>query len=146
MVEAPAIEAIYTAEALATGEGRGGHVETADGQLVADLKVPTEMGGPGGGLNPESLFAAGYAACFHSALQAVARAQKVALKDTSVGARVHIGGNGDGGYGLAVELEVVVPHLPHDEAQALADAAHQVCPYSNATRGNIAVTVTVTDD
>lgn len=145
-IEAGAIEAVYTAEALATGEGRGGHVETADGQLVADLKVPTEMGGPGGGLNPESLFAAGYAACFHGALQAVARAQKVELKDTSVGSRVQIGNNGEGGFGLAVELEVVIPHLPHDEAQALADAAHEVCPYSNATRGNISVTVTVTDD
>ena len=68
------------------------------------------------------------------------------LVDTSVGSRVQIGPNGEGGYGLAVQLEVVIPHLPHDEAQALADAAHQVCPYSNATRGNIEVTVTVSDD
>lgn len=93
------------------------------------------------------LFASGYAACFHSALQGVARSQKVKLgDDTSVGARVGIGDNGQGGFGLKVALEVVIPTLPHDQAQQLADAAHQVCPYSNATRGNIEVTVTVSDD
>ncbi|MFL2001671.1 MULTISPECIES: organic hydroperoxide resistance protein [unclassified Microbacterium] len=140
------MDVIYTAEALATGEGRGGHVVTKDGLLDTDLRIPQEMGGPGGGLNPEALFAAGYAACFHGALQAVARGQKVTLEDTSVGSRVHIGPNGEGGFQLSVELEVVIPNLPHDEAQALADAAHQVCPYSNATRGNIDVTVTVSDD
>lgn len=140
------MDVIYTAEALATGEGRGGHVVTKDGLLDTDLRIPQEMGGPGGGLNPEALFAAGYAACFHGALQAVARGQNVTLEDTSVGSRVHIGPNGEGGFQLSVELEVVIPNLPHDEAQALADAAHQVCPYSNATRGNIDVTVTVSDD
>ncbi|GAA2071434.1 organic hydroperoxide resistance protein [Microbacterium hatanonis] len=140
------MDVIYTAEALATGEGRGGHVATKDGLLDTDLRIPKEMGGPGGGLNPEALFAAGYAACFHGALQAVAIGQKVKLEDTSVGSRVHIGPNGEGGFQLSVELEVVIPNLPHDEAQALADAAHQVCPYSNATRGNIDVTVTVSDD
>jgi len=92
------------------------------------------------------LFAAGYAACFHSALQAVARAQKVAIHDTSVGARVGIGSNGQGGFQLAVDLEVVIPDLPREQAQALADAAHQVCPYSNATRGNIRVDVVVVED
>jgi lipoyl-dependent peroxiredoxin len=140
------MDVIYTAEALATGDGRNGHTATKDGLLDVDLRIPKEMGGAGGALNPEALFAAGYAACFHSALQAVARMQKVAIHDTSVGSRVHIGPNGQGGFQLAVELEVVIPDLPHDEAQALADAAHQVCPYSNATRGNIDVTVTVTDD
>jgi lipoyl-dependent peroxiredoxin len=140
------MDAIYTAEALATGEGRNGHVATVDGLVDTDVRVPKEMGGAGGAPNPEALFAAGYAACFHGALQAVARAQKVALEDTSVGSRVHIGSNGEGGFQLAVELEVVIPHLPHDQAQALADAAHQVCPYSNATRGNIEVTVSVSDD
>ncbi|KNY07364.1 organic hydroperoxide resistance protein [Microbacterium sp. GCS4] len=140
------MEALYTAEALATGAGRDGRVVTADGSLAFDLAIPKAMGGSGDGANPEQLFAAGYAACFHSALQAVARTQKVAIADTSVGARVHIGSNGQGGFGLAVELEVVIPDLPHDEAQALADAAHQVCPYSNATRGNIEVTITVADD
>lgn len=140
------MDALYTAEALATGAGRDGRVVTADGSLAFDLAVPKAMGGSGDGANPEQLFAAGYAACFHSALQAVARTQKVSIADTSVGSRVHIGSNGEGGFGLAVELEVVIPGLPHDEAQALADAAHQVCPYSNATRGNIEVTITVADD
>jgi osmotically inducible protein OsmC len=140
------MDAIYTAEALATGEGRAGHVATRNGLLDTDLRIPKEMGGPGGGLDPEQLFAAGYAACFHSALQSVARAQKIKIEDTSVGSRVHIGSNGNGGFQLAVELEVVIPNVPHEQAQALADAAHLVCPYSNATRGNIDVTVTVTDD
>ncbi|MBZ4487792.1 organic hydroperoxide resistance protein [Microbacterium sp. cx-55] len=140
------MEALYTAEALATGGGRNGHVATSDGILDLDVRVPKEMGGAGGAANPELLFAAGYAACFHSAFQSVARAQKVEIHDTSVGARVQIGPNGEGGFQLAVELEVVVPDLPHEQAQALADAAHQVCPYSNATRGNIEVTVRVVED
>ena len=96
------METLYTAEALATGGGRDGHVRTSDGILDVDLRVPKEMGGTGGAPNPEMLFAAGYAACFHSALQAVARAQKVAIHDTSVGARVSIGSNGQGGFQLAV--------------------------------------------
>jgi osmotically inducible protein OsmC len=140
------MEALYTAEALATGAGRNGHVTTREGRLDLDMAVPKEMGGSGDGANPEQLFAAGYAACFHSALQGVARSQKVSIADSSVGARVQIGPNGQGGYGLAVQLEVVIPGLPQDQAQALADAAHQVCPYSNATRGNIDVTITVSDD
>ncbi|OAN43517.1 organic hydroperoxide resistance protein [Microbacterium sp. H83] len=140
------MDALYTAEALATGAGRDGRVATSEGRLELDLAVPKELGGSGDGANPEQLFAAGYAACFHSALQTVARSQKVKLTDTSVGARVQIGSNGDGGFGLAVELEVVIPELPHEQAQALADAAHQVCPYSNATRGNIDVRITVSDD
>ncbi|WP_144877297.1 organic hydroperoxide resistance protein [Microbacterium sp. 1.5R] len=140
------MDALYTAEALATGAGRDGRVVTQEGALALDLAIPKAMGGSGAGANPEQLFAAGYAACFHSALQSVARTQKVAIADSSVGARVHIGSNGQGGFGLAVELEVVIPGLPHDEAQALADAAHQVCPYSNATRGNIDVAITVSDD
>jgi len=140
------MDILYTAEALSTGEGRNGHVATVDGRIDLDLAIPQPMGGSGNGANPEQLFAAGYAACFHSALLGVARAQKVKLEDETVGARVHIGPNGEGGFQLAVELEVTIPTLPHDEAQALADAAHQVCPYSNATRGNIDVTITVTDD
>ena len=140
------MEPIYTAEALATGAGRNGHVATADGLFDADLKVPTEMGGPGGGLNPEDLFAAGYSACFHGALQAAARAEKIDVDGSSVGSRVHIGKNDAGDLQLAVELEVVIPGLEHDQAQALADAANQICPYSRATRGNIDVTITVTDD
>ena len=140
------MDAIYTAEALATGGGRNGHVTTSDGTLDLDLRVPTQMGGAGGGANPELLFAAGYAGCFHGALQAVAREQKVEIHDSSVGARVHIGSNGEGGFGLAVELEVNLPGVEAETAQRLADAAHQVCPYSNATRGNIEVTVSVVED
>ncbi len=137
---------LYTAESLATGAGRDGHVRTVDGRIDLDLAIPVSMGGSGNGSNPEELFASGYAACFHSALQLVARNQKADLGDSSVGALVHIGPNDQGGFQLAVELEVTVPNLPHDQAQALADAAHQICPYSNATRGNIDVTVTVVDD
>ncbi|MEK6311598.1 MULTISPECIES: organic hydroperoxide resistance protein [Curtobacterium] len=140
------MEALYTAEALSTGAGRDGRVATSDGSFALDLAIPKEMGGSGAGTNPEQLFAAGYAACFHSALQGVARAQKVKITDSSVGGRVQIGPNGNGGYQLAVLLEVVLPGLEHDQAQALADAAHQVCPYSNATRGNIDVTITVSED
>lgn len=137
---------LYTAEALSTGGGRDGHVATPDGRIDLDLRIPVSMGGDGNGSNPEQLFAAGYAACFHSALHGVARAQKVTLTDSSVGGRVSIGPNGQGGFQLAVELEVVIPNLPHDEAQALAEAAHQVCPYSNATRGNIDVVISVVED
>lgn len=140
------MDALYTAEALATGGGRDGHVRTADGILDTDVRVPKELGGAGGAPNPELLFAAGYAACFHSALQSVARAQKVKVEGSSVGSRVSLGPNGDGGFQLAVLLEVNIPGVEGEVAQQLADAAHQVCPYSNATRGNIDVTVTVVDD
>lgn len=140
------MNALYTAEALATGGGRDGHVRTADGILDTDVRVPKELGGAGGAPNPELLFAAGYAACFHSALQSVARAQKVKVEGSSVGSRVSLGPNGDGGFQLAVLLEVNIPGVEGEVAQQLADAAHQVCPYSNATRGNIDVTVTVVDD
>ncbi|QIG44648.1 organic hydroperoxide resistance protein [Nocardioides anomalus] len=140
------METLYTADALATGAGRNGHVRSGDGILDLDLAVPQEMGGAGGAANPEMLFAAGYSACFHSALQGVARRQKVDISDSTVGAEVSIGPNDAGGFELAVRLEVVTPGLPHDQAQALADAAHQVCPYSNATRGNIDVRVDVSDD
>lgn len=141
------MDAIYTAEALATGGGRdGGHVVTSDGQLDVRTALPKTMGGNGEGTNPEQLFASGYAACFHGAFHLVARQAKADVSDSTVGAKVDIGSNGQGGFDLAVTLEVTVPTLPHDEAQALADKAHQVCPYSNATRGNIEVTIVVTDD
>ncbi len=134
---------LYTAEALSTGDGRNGHVKTLDGRLDLDMAIPQVMGGSGNGANPEELFAAGYAACFHSALLGVARAQKLTLEYETVGARVHIGPNGQGGFQLGVELEVVIPNVPLEQAKALAEAAHQVCPYSNATRGNIDVAVNV---
>ena len=140
------MQTVYTAEALATGAGRNGRTRTSDGRIDLGLAVPQEMGGSGDGANPEQLFAAGYAACFHSALQGVARQRTVAIQDSSVGGRVQIGADGEGGFQLAVELEVVLPGIPPEQAQELADAAHQVCPYSNATRGNIDVTVQVSDD
>ncbi len=103
---------IYTAEALATGAGRDGHARTSDGKLDVDLSIPTEMGGSGKGTNPEQLFAAGYAACFHSALQMIARQEKADVSDSAVGARVGIGPTDGGGFGLAVTLEVTLPNLP----------------------------------
>ncbi|GAA1628942.1 MULTISPECIES: organic hydroperoxide resistance protein [Brevibacterium] len=140
------MKAIYTAEALATGEGRDGHGRTSDGKLDVDLAVPTEMGGSSAGTNPEQLFAVGYAACFHSAMRVVARREGANVDDSAVGAKVSIGDNGDGGFQLAVELEITLPHLDPAEAQSIAEKAHQVCPYSNATRNNIDVTLTITDD
>lgn len=137
---------LYTAEALATGEGRDGHGRTSDGRLDLDLAIPKEMGGTGNGTNPEQLFAVGYAACFHSALRLVGRQEKVDVTDSAVGARVQIGPNGNGGFGLAVELEVTLPNVDHDTALQVTEKAHQVCPYSNATRGNIDVRLMVTDD
>lgn len=140
------MKAIYTAEALATGEGRDGHGRTSDGKLDVELAVPTEMGGSGNGTNPEQLFAVGYAACFHSALRLVGRREDANVDDSAVGAEVSIGDNGEGGFQLAVALEITLPHLDPAAAQSLAEKAHEVCPYSNATRGNIDVTLTVTDD
>jgi Ohr subfamily peroxiredoxin len=137
------VNALYTAKATSTGAGRSGHVASSDGVLGLDLSVPEEMGGPGGaGTNPEQLFAAGYAACFHSALQLVARREKVSVRDSSVTAAVGIGKQGEG-FGLQVELVVSLPGVDAEAGQKLVDAAHQVCPYSNATRGNIDVTLKV---
>jgi osmotically inducible protein OsmC len=135
----------YTAVAHATGGGRDGHVRSEDDLLDFDTRPPKELGGSGEGINPEQLFAAGYAACFLSALHSVARSSKLDTTDAAVSASVGIGSNGEGGFGLAVELDVYVPNVSHEEAQQLADQAHQVCPYSNATRGNIEVTVSIVD-
>ncbi|MGV9722167.1 organic hydroperoxide resistance protein [Nocardia beijingensis] len=137
---------LYTAEALASGDGRNGRARTTDGKLDLNLSAPKEMGGDGEGTNPEQLFAAGYAACFHSALRLVGKQVKANIDDSAVGAKVGIGPNDAGGFGLAVTLDVSLPHLSREDAQALADKAHQVCPYSNATRGNIDVQVLVADD
>jgi len=137
------MKVLYTAEATATGEGRNGHVTSSDSRLDLDLKIPAEMGGPGGGSNPEQLFAAGYSACFHSALQTVARRERVALGASTVTAKVGIGPNGEGGFGLTVTLDVAIPGVEHAVAEDLVAKAHQVCPYSNATRGNVDVTLTV---
>jgi len=137
------VNALYTAKATSTGAARAGHVESSDSVLTLDLSIPKEMGGAGGaGTNPEQLFAAGYSACFHSALQAVARREKTKVDGSSVTAEVSIGKQ-DNGFGLAVELVVSLPGIERATAEKLVDAAHQMCPYSNATRGNIDVTLTV---
>ncbi|WP_432495898.1 organic hydroperoxide resistance protein [Kineococcus auxinigenes] len=133
--------AIYTAVATATGEGRAGHARTDDGLLDLDLALPREMGGPGGATNPEQLFAAGYAACFHSALKSVARERGSTFTDSAVTAEVGIGPNGAGGFGLEVTLHVELGGLEQAAAEELVEAAHRVCPYSNATRGNVEVTL-----
>lgn len=133
------MRALYTAEATAHG-GREGHVRSSDGILDIDMRVPREMGGPGGpATNPEQLFAAGYAACFESALRLVARTEKKPLKDASITARVTLNLTDDKRFLLGVVLRGHIEGVSEDEAQALMQAAHQVCPYSNATRGNIEV-------
>jgi Ohr subfamily peroxiredoxin len=134
------VKPLYTAQAVAVG-GREGHVRSEDGLLDVDLEPPVEMGGPGGATNPEELFAAGYAACFQSALQVVARRKKVSVDGSTVSAKVTIGTIGAGGFGLAVVLDVHVPDLDDATVDELIHAAHEVCPYSNATRGNIEVTL-----
>ena len=138
------MQVLYTASATSTGDGRTGHVRSVDGVVDTDLAVPKEMGGPGGALtNPEQLFAAGYAACFHSAIKGVASRQKITLTDTAITVDVGIGPNGQGGYGLTVAIEAEIPSVDTAKAKELLEAAHQVCPYSNATRGNVDVTLTV---
>ena len=135
---------LYTAEATVQG-GRDGMGRTSDGKLEVKLSPPKEMGGAGEGTNPEQLFAVGYAACFQSALMAIARRQQVDASQSSITSRVGIGPNGEGGFGLAVELQVTIPGLDKETSEKLVEAAHQVCPYSNATRGNIPVTLTVVE-
>ena len=135
------MDILYTAQATASGDGRNGHVHSSDGLLDADVRIPKEMGGAGGATNPEQLFAAGYAACFHSALRVVAGQAKADVADSTVTAEVGIGPNGSGGFGLAVTLTVSLPALAPEEARKLTEQAHQVCPYSNATRGNVEVTL-----
>jgi lipoyl-dependent peroxiredoxin len=129
---------LYTATATATG-GRDGAVKSDDGTLDLTVVPPREMGGTGApGTNPEQLFAAGYSACFGSALAHVARMQKIKTGPVAITARVSLGQVG-AAYGLAVELVAEIPELPREQAEKLVHAAHQVCPYSNATRGNIVV-------
>ena len=138
------MEAIYTASATATGDGRNGHVRSADGVLDFDLAVPKEMGGPGGALtNPEELFAAGYAACFHSALKAAARLAKVTLTDTAITIDIGVGRNDKGGFQLKAAIEAEITGVDEATAHQLLETAHQLCPYSNATRGNIDVQLTL---
>jgi lipoyl-dependent peroxiredoxin len=136
------VAALYTALAQSIGDGRNGRVRTDDGLLELDVRIPKSLGGPGGATNPEQLFAAGYAACFHSALKLVARQNRLDVTDSAVEAEVSLT-SADSGYALVVRLTVYVPTVDRPTAQALADKAHAVCPYSTATRGNIEVTVTV---
>lgn len=134
------MKTLYSAEALASGEGRDGNARTNDGKLDVALASPVELGGNGEGTNPEQLFAAGYAACFHSALRLVGRKERVDLSDSAVAAKIHFGALTDSeGYGLAAELEIALPALDRETAEQLMTKAHQICPYSNATRGNMAV-------
>ena len=135
-------KALYTASASSTG-GRDGHVRSDDGIIDLDVRMPKALGGSGAvGVNPEQLFAAGYSACFGSAVAHVARAQKLTTGPVNITANVTIGPVG-GVFGLAVELVASLPELPREQAEALVRAAHEVCPYSNATRGNIVVDVRV---
>lgn len=133
---------VYQAHAKSTG-GRDGTTRTSDGILDIQLAVPKEMGGPGNGINPEQLFASGYSACFLGAMKFVAGTQKIALPaDTSIDATVGIG-QIPAGFGIEVQMNISIPGMEKAAAQALVDKAHQVCPYSNATRGNIEVTLNV---
>lgn len=140
-----AISPIYTTSATATG-GRDGRARTTDGSLDVALAAPRELGGNGAGNNPEQLFAAGYAACFLSAMKFVSTQDKALARvgaDAEVTATVGIGPRAEGGFGLTVALAVSVPGAEPAAAQALVDAAHQACPYSNATRGNIDVQISL---
>jgi len=138
------MQVLYTASATSTG-GRDGRSVSSDNQLDVKLTTPKELGGAGGaGTNPEQLFAAGYSACFIGALKFVAAASKTALSaDLSIKADVGIGPNGKGGFGIQVALNISLPGMDRQLAEDLVNKAHEVCPYSNATRGNIEITLTI---
>jgi lipoyl-dependent peroxiredoxin len=134
---------LYTAKAHVTGGRAAGHGETSDGNLTVDMRMPPELGGDGAGTNPEELFAVGFAACFESALGAVARRRKLEVEDVEIDSAVMLRPTEDRGFNLAVELDVTLPSVEDPEAAAeLVRGAHAVCPYSNATRGNIDVALT----
>ena len=139
------VNVIYTTSAVATG-GRDGHATTTDGSLDVKLARPRELGGKGDGNNPEQLFAAGYAACFLSSMQFVASqgGPKVPA-NAEVKATVGLGPRSEGGFGLEVALDIKLPGLGRSEAEVLIDKAHHVCPYSNATRNNVAVKLTLAE-
>jgi Ohr subfamily peroxiredoxin len=137
---------LYTAEATVTGGRIEGHGRTSDGALEVDIRIPSELGGPGGGTNPEQLFAVGFASCFESAMGSVARRLKLDLEsdDVSIDSKVMLVTKEDRAFGIAVELDVTLPSVSDSEAaKDLVSKAHKVCPYSNATRGNIDVKLTV---
>ena len=140
------MKTLYTTSVTATG-GRDGHVKSDNGLIDMEVRMPKALGGANDDYaNPEMLFAAGYSACFDSALKQVSRLAKVRTGETSVTAKVSIGQIDNGGFGLAAELEVNVPGVTLEEAQSLVEKAHQVCPYSNATRNNMEVKLTVTNN
>ena len=140
------MKTLYTADATATG-GRNGHVKSDNGVLDVQVRMPKALGGSNDDYtNPEQLFAAGYAACFDSALNLVIKQEKVTTGTTTVSAKVSIWQNDAGGFGLAVELDVNVPEIELEKANELVAKAHQVCPYSNATRGNVEVRLAVTNN
>ncbi len=140
------MKTLYTTSVTATG-GRDGHVKSDNGLIDMEVRMPKALGGANDEYaNPEMLFAAGYSACFDSALKQVSRLAKVRTGETSVTAKVSIGQIDNGGFGLAAELAVNVPGVTLEEAQSLVEKAHQVCPYSNATRNNMEVKLTVTNN
>jgi osmotically inducible protein OsmC len=134
---------LYTASATATGDGRNGHVRSSDGLIDTDVVTPVELGGKGGATNPEQLFAAGYSACFLNALRRVAQRAGADVDGAEVTADVGFGPGGEGTFALAVTLKVTMPRVDQARADELVAAAHRVCPYSNATRGNIDVNLEV---
>ena len=136
------MSALYSTSARTVG-GRAGHVESEDGLLRLDLATPKELGGKGGATNPEQLFAAGYSACFESAMRFIAGKQKLPLQDAAVTARIDLLSNGAGGFKLGAALEAETKGLDQATAEALVAAAHQACPYSNALRGNVDVAISV---
>ena len=133
---------LYTAEATVTGGRKEGHGRTSDGNLEVDIRPPKEIGGDGSGTNPEQLFAVGYAACFESALSLVAQRMKIDADDASIASKVHLQPTDERGFKLSVEMDVTLPSIEGEQAVELVAAAHKVCPYSNATRGNIDVAFT----
>src|ERR1700730_11309976 len=134
---------LYTAEATVTGVRAEGHGRTTDGVLDLQLRIPAEMGGDGGGTNPEQLFAVGFAACFEGAIGVVGRRERAEVGDVSIDSRVTLSSTDDRGFGIGGQLDVSLPQVTDpDQATRIVEAAHQVCPYSNATRGNIEVKVT----
>ena len=141
------MDAVYTAHATAYGDGRSGHVTSDNDVLDVDLAVPKEMGGDGGpGTNPEQLFAAGYAACFHSAMRFGLKEVGLpasALQGSKVTAKVHFLKAGEGDFGLGVDLDVHVPDLDEEQVRKVVERTHQICPYSRATQGNVEVRLNV---
>jgi Ohr subfamily peroxiredoxin len=134
---------LYTAQATVTGGRLEGHGRTSDGELDVQIRPPKDLGGPGGGTNPEQLFAVGFASCFESALHLVARRRKVEAGNASIDARVNLHPTEERGFKLSVEMDVTLPSVDHPAtAREIVETAHKVCPYSNATRGNIDVALT----